>query len=258
MSFTTLPFLVLVALSVAAYYLLPQRVQWMALLAASMVFYCVGGGKTVLYVFYTAVIVYGSGLLLGRFNDLRRAAPKEEKKAITARYKPYRRAVVLVACLANFGLLYVLKYWNFTADLFQPLADQLRPGTQIPLSELVLPLGISFFMFQSVGYVIDVYRDKYAPEKNFAKLLLFVSFFPQMVQGPISRFNDLAPQLFARRSLDYTDLKYGIQQKDGDCGPGRRAGEHRAGRPLVLQRQHSRGGCSLLLYSAVRGFLRRH
>ena len=109
MSFTTLPFLVLVALSVAAYYLLPQRVQWMALLAASMVFYCVGGGKTVLYVFYTAVIVYGSGLLLGRFNDLRRAAPKEEKKAITARYKPYRRAVVLVACLANFGLLYVLK-----------------------------------------------------------------------------------------------------------------------------------------------------
>ncbi len=158
MSFTTLPFLVLVALSVAAYYLLPQRVQWMALLAASMVFYCVGGGKTVLYVFYTAVIVYGSGLLLGRFNDLRRAAPKEEKKAITARYKPYRRAVVLVACLANFGLLYVLKYWNFTADLFQPLADQLRPGTQIPLSELVLPLGISFFMFQSVGYVIDVYR----------------------------------------------------------------------------------------------------
>ena len=157
MSFTTLPFLVLVALSVAAYYLLPQRVQWMALLAASMVFYCVGGGKTVLYVFYTAVIVYGSGLLLGRFNDLRRAAPKEEKKAITARYKPYRRAVVLVACLANFGLLYVLKYWNF------------------------------------------------------AKLLLFVSFFPQMVQGPISRFNDLAPQLFARRSLDYTDLKYGIQ-----------------------------------------------
>ena len=144
MSFTTLPFLVLVALSVAAYYLLPQRVQWMALLAASMVFYCMGGGKTVLYVFYTAVIVYGSGLLLGRFNDLRRAAPKEEKKAITARYKPYRRAVVLVACLANFGLLYVLKYWNFTADLFQPLADQLRPGTQIPLSELVLPLGISF------------------------------------------------------------------------------------------------------------------
>lgn len=80
MSFTTLPFLVLVALSVAAYYLLPQRVQWMALLAASMVFYCVGGGKTVLYVFYTAVIVYGSGLLLGRFNDLAPGRPQRGEK----------------------------------------------------------------------------------------------------------------------------------------------------------------------------------
>ena len=211
MSFTTLPFLLLVGLSVVVYYLLPQRVQWMALLAASMVFYCVGGGRTVVYVFYTAATVYAAGRVLGHYNELRRAAPKEEKKAITAKYKPYRRAVVLVACLANFVLLYVLKYWNFTADLLQPLADALSPGSQIPLSELVLPLGISFFMFQSVGYVIDVYRDKYQPEKNFAKLLLFVSFFPQMVQGPISRFDQLAPQLLSGRKVDYTDLKYGIQ-----------------------------------------------
>ena len=109
MSFTTLPFLLLVGLSVVVYYLLPQRVQWMALLAASMVFYCVGGGRTVVYVFYTAATVYAAGRVLGHYNELRRAAPKEEKKAITAKYKPYRRAVVLVACLANFVLLYVLK-----------------------------------------------------------------------------------------------------------------------------------------------------
>lgn len=132
MSFTTLPFLVLVALSVAAYYLLPQRVQWMALLAASMVFYCVGGGKTVLYVFYTAVIVYGSGLLLGRFNDLRRAAPKEEKKADHRAIQTLSPGCVLVACLANFGLLYVLKYWNFTADLFQPLGRPAPPRDPNP------------------------------------------------------------------------------------------------------------------------------
>lgn len=211
MSFTSLPFLVLVLVSVGVYYLLPKKGQWVALLAASMVFYCVGGSKTVLYVFYTAATVYVSGRLLGHFNALRRAAPKEERKAITSKYKPYRRGVVLFACLANFVLLYILKYWNFTAELLQPLADQVSPGSQIPLSELVLPLGISYFIFQSVGYVIDVYRDKYQPEKNFAKLLLFVSFFPQMVQGPIGRFDQLAPQLLAQRSADYTNLKYGIQ-----------------------------------------------
>lgn len=211
MSFTSLPFLALVGLSVLVYYVLPKRFQWMLLLAVSMVFYCVGGGKTVLYVFYTAATVYVSGLLLGRFNAIKKAAPKEQKKAIAAKYKLHRRAVVLAACLANFVLLYILKYWNFTADLLQPLADQVSPGAQIPLSDLVLPLGVSFFMFQSVGYVIDVYRDKYPPERNFAKLLLFVSFFPQMVQGPISRFHELSPQLFAQRSVNFTDLKYGIQ-----------------------------------------------
>ena len=211
MSFTTLPFLILVGASVVLYYVVPKQCQWVLLLAASMVFYCVGGGRTVLYVFYTAATVYAATLALGHWNTLKRNAPKEDKKAITAKYKPHRRAVVAAACLANFVLLYVLKYWNFTADLLQPAVDVLIPGAQIPLSELVLPLGVSFFMFQSVGYVIDVYRDKYQPEKNFLKLLLFVSFFPQMVQGPISRFDVLAPQLLAKRSVNYTDLKYGIQ-----------------------------------------------
>lgn len=209
MSFTSLPFLGLVAGAVLLYYLLPKRAQWVLLLAVSMVFYAAGGGKTIGYVFYTALTVYVSGLLLGQFNQKKRSAPKEERKAIAARYKPHRRAVVAFACLANFVLLYVLKYWNFTADLLQPLAD--KGGVTLPLSELVLPLGVSFFMFQSVGYVIDVYRDKYPPERNFCKLLLFVSFFPQMVQGPISRFDALGPQLLAERKLNFDDLKYGIQ-----------------------------------------------
>ena len=157
MSFTSLPFLGLVAGAVLLYYLLPKKLQWVVLLAVSMAFYAIGGGKTIGYVFYTALTVYISGLLLGHFHEKKRRAPKEERKAVAAKYKTHRRAVVAFACLANFVLLYVLKYWNFTADLLQPLADQ--GGVTLPLSELVLPLGVSFFMFQSVGYVIDVYRD---------------------------------------------------------------------------------------------------
>lgn len=209
MSFTSLPFLGLVAGAVLLYYLLPKKLQWVVLLAVSMAFYAIGGGKTIGYIFYTALTVYISGLLLGHFHEKKRRAPKEERKAVAAKYKTHRRAVVAFACLANFVLLYVLKYWNFTADLLQPLADQ--GGVTLPLSELVLPLGVSFFMFQSVGYVIDVYRAKYPPERNFAKLLLFVSFFPQMVQGPISRFGQLAPQLLKKERPSCDDMKYGIQ-----------------------------------------------
>ena len=79
MSFTSLAFLLLVGGAVLAYYILPKRCQWMVLLAVSMVFYWVGGGKTILYVFYTAATVYAATLLLGRFNAIRNAAPKEEK-----------------------------------------------------------------------------------------------------------------------------------------------------------------------------------
>ena len=211
MAFTSLAFLALVGVALTLYYLAPQRYQWGILLVASLVFYCVGGGKTVGYVLYTAATVYVSGLLLGRFNRLRREAPPEERKAVAARYKRKRRLVVLCACLLNFVLLYVLKYWNFTAEMLQPLLDRLGTGAQLPVSHLLLPLGISFFMFQSVGYVIDVYRDKYPPERNFGKLLLFVSFFPQVVQGPISRYDQLAPQLYQGRDLDWDQLKYGIQ-----------------------------------------------
>ena len=118
MSFTSLSFLLLVAGAVLVYYLLPQRAQWCVLLAASLVFYCVGGGKTVLYVFYTAAIVYVCGLLLGHYNDLRRAAPKEERKAVTARYKPRRRAVVLVACLIfGAGVAYYAMFAAIAVEL---------------------------------------------------------------------------------------------------------------------------------------------
>lgn len=211
MAFTSLPFLILVAITVVVYYVFPKKLQWAVLLAASLAFYCIGGGKTVLYVFYTATTVYAAGLLLGYFNGKKDQVPKEQRKAVMEQYKKYRQLVVLFTCLANFVLLYILKYWNFTAELFQPLVDRIFHGAQIPLSSLLLPLGVSFFMFQSVGYVIDVYRGKYPPERNYLKLLLYVCFFPQMVQGPISRFHELAPQLYAQRKLDYTNLKYGIQ-----------------------------------------------
>lgn len=211
MAFTSLSFLTLVGAALVVYYLVPPGRQWLVLLGTSLVFYWVGGGVTVGYVLYTAATVYAAGLALGWLNDKKRSAAPEEKKAVAERCKRYRRLVVLWVCLLNFGLLYFLKYWNFTAGLLQPLADRLWSGAQIPLSHLLLPLGLSFFMFQSVGYVIDVYRDKHKPQRSFLKLLLFVSFFPQMVQGPISRYHQLAPQLLEGRKLDCDKLKYGIQ-----------------------------------------------
>ncbi len=201
MSFTSGTFLVFVLAALAAYYLTPKRYQWIILLIASYGFYLTGGVGAMGYLLFTTLTTWLAGRVLGALSDRRKALPKEDKVR-QERIKRRKKWVVLAILLANFGLLYAVKYLDFTADLLHLP----RPGF-----ELLLPLGLSFYMFQSVGYVIDCYRGKYPPEKNLAKFALFVSFFPQMVQGPISRFGDLAPQLTAGKGFDADQVKYGIQ-----------------------------------------------
>ena len=201
MSFTSGTFLVFVLAALAVYYLTPQRFRWVVLLIASYGFYLTGGLEAMGYLLFTTLTTYLAGRVLGALNDRRKALPKEDK-AGQERVKRQKKLTVALTLLVNFGLLYAVKYLDFTADLLHLPRPELG---------LVLPLGLSFYMFQSVGYVIDCYRGKLPPEKNLAKFALFVSFFPQMVQGPISRFGELAPQLTAGKGFDADQVKYGVQ-----------------------------------------------
>ena len=110
-----------------------------------------------------------------------------------------KRAVLITALLMNFGLLYLLKYHG----------SRMQGGV---LSGVMLPVGVSFYMFQSAGYVIDCYRGKYPPEKNLLRFTLFVSFFPQIIQGPISRFDRLAPQFGEYHAFSADNMRFGIQR----------------------------------------------
>ena len=205
MTFTSWPFIGFVLATVAAYYVLPKKTQWMVLLAASCGFYLCGGWKTVWCLLLTTVLTYVAGLLLGWLNHQKAELRKEDAPAQAAlRHK--KKAVVWVTSLLIFGMLFVIKYWGFMAERLNPVL-----GGRLPAVEFVMPLGVSFFIFQSIGYVVDCYRGKYPPERNLTKFALFTSFFPQMVQGPISRYNELAPQLTAHRSFSADNLKYGIQ-----------------------------------------------
>ena len=201
MSFASLPFVGLVAAGVILYYLVPKQAQWVVLLLASMVFYLSGGVKSAVWLVLVAGLTWLAGLLLEKQN----ARPAPDKAAKTAVRSAKKRicAACLVLC---FGLLYLMKYWNFTASALPSAL-----GDKLPRWDFVVPLGLSYFIFQSVGYVIDVYRGKLSAQKNPLKYGLFVSFFPQMVQGPISRFDQLAPQLTAERKLCWDDLQIGIQ-----------------------------------------------
>lgn len=209
MGFTSVTFYAFLAFSVIIYYLIPQKVQWMWLLAISTVFYLAASPKFALFLLFSIVTTYAAGQLIGGLN--RKAAswskPSDGRKRRTKREPPpglqkKKRAVLVVTLLFNLGVLLTLKYSNFFLGLFRPDTPELK---------LILPLGISFYTLQVIGYCIDVYRGKYEPENNLAKYALFVSFFPQIVQGPIARFDHLAGQFIRPHRFDFVRVRSGFQ-----------------------------------------------
>lgn len=193
MQFVSFRFLLFVAATLLLYRLAPRAKRWWVLLVASYVFYFLAGPAYLPFILWTTVVTYASARLMQRVTDCEErylatagaGLDKPARKAFRAKEKRKRRQILTVGLILGFGMLAVLKYTGFLLSGF--------PSLSIP--ELILPLGISFYTFQSMGYLIDVYRAKVTAERSFAKTALFVSFFPQLIQGPISRFSDLAPQL---------------------------------------------------------------
>jgi len=188
------------------YYLCPGRYRWGILLVVSYAYYALCGLSALPYILLTTASTWGGALVIGRtaeagkrrIREGKGVLSAEEKRAMKARTKRRQRMVFYAVLLLNFGVLALLKY---TSPLLTALGAQ-------PLG-LLLPLGISFYTFQSMGYLIDVYNGKYAPEKNPAKFALFVSFFPQLIQGPIARYDQLAPQLTQPHSWDLMQAERG-------------------------------------------------
>lgn len=203
MSITSFSFLWFLLAAAVVYRLLPQSARWWALLAASLIFYASGGLAAVTYMAVTAVSTYCAAMLLQRENERRRALDEVKRRETRKAHDRRRHLLVGAACAVNFGMLFAIKYWDFTAASLGFLG--------LPSLGLVVPMGISFYIFQSIGYVADVSKGKTRAERNFPKYLLFVCFFPQMVQGPIDRYGHLAPQLFSGRVPDTDEIRDGIQ-----------------------------------------------
>lgn len=219
MALTSIRFALFVAVCLIVYYAFPKRIRWVVLLAASYVFYGIVCFKYMPFILLTTLSTYAGALGIERIavsgkkvlKAQREAWKPEEKKQYKAVVTRRKKAVLIGVLLLNFGFLAVLKYYNFFADSILSLFNQFGIAITMPKMGLLLPLGISFYTFQTMGYIIDVYRSRVAAEHNPAKLALFVSFFPQIIQGPISRYSELAQQLYEPHELQYENIKYGFQ-----------------------------------------------
>lgn len=220
MNYTSLNFILFVALTVLVYFLFPLKKQkWTVLLVASYVFYLFAGYKYVAFILFTTITTYLFALWINRIGVKSKETLKlnkqtwdrDKKKKFKNSIKHKKRLVMALVLVVNFGILAFLKYYNFFAGSLNDVMGMFGIGFSAPTLKLFLPLGISFYTFQSMGYIVDVYREKVAPEKNIAKLALFVSFFPQIIQGPISFYDQLAHQLYEPHKFDFTRFKYGME-----------------------------------------------
>ena len=217
MLFNSLPFVCYLICTIVLYYLMPKKVQWIFLLIASYVFYALADPRYLIFIITTTVSVWFIALKVEKINTEqndylqahKKELSKEEKQAYKNKMKSKRWKWLLLCLFFNLGILSVTKYTNFVLSnvvglflgdkAFQPI-------------DLIIPLGISFYTFQSLGYVIDVYRGKQEAQHNIFKFALFVSFFPQLAQGPISRYGDLAPTLLAPHKFERKTFSYGAMR----------------------------------------------
>lgn len=213
MSLFSLQFVVLLGITLLVYYIVPKKYQWIALLAASVIFYAFSGVVNLLFIGITALSTWIAGRMMFRFTlefkeaKKKEGISKEQKKELKAVLTRKKKRTLLLVLLINFGILAYLKYWQV---LYDGICQMLHPDRGAVSLGLLLPLGISFYTFQSMGYLIDQYRDSGEGEKNFFKFLLFVSFFPQLIQGPINRFGQMKPQFDAEHSFCWEKTKHAL------------------------------------------------
>ena len=219
MLFTSYEFLAFLAFLFLLYYIVPKRTQWALLLVASYLFYALADLKYLAFIAVTTVTSYAASRLMGRVSDKENeylsargdTLTKDERKAYKSAFKKKRFYILISALVLNFGILAVLKYTAFAVVNVNSILHSFGART-LSVPSLLLPMGISFYTFQTMGYLIDAYRAKAEIEKNIFKLALFVSFFPQLVQGPISRFSSLEPQLVSPHRFDPKGFTFGMQR----------------------------------------------
>ncbi len=185
MTFISPEYVVFFGLVLPLYFFTPQRFRWLLLVLVSYLFYAFGQPQYVILILLTTAVDYTAARMIGRSQN------------------PVQRRLFLAVSLSmNLGVLFLFKYFNFFNVSIHGLAANIGVDYAAPTVSLALPVGISFYTFQSMAYTIDVYRRKVEPEKHFGIFAAFVAFFPQLVAGPIERAGHMLPQFHVKHRFD--------------------------------------------------------
>ena len=201
MLFNSIDFLIFFPIVLIIYFIIPNKIKYLWLLVSSYYFYMCWNAKYALLILTSTVITYFSGLLLEKVKNTDIEIVKQIKM---------KKLIVALSFLSNLGILFYFKYINFTIDVLTKILNQVHVQVDIPTFDIILPVGISFYTFQALSYTMDVYRDEIYAEKNFFRYALFVSFFLQLVAGPIERSKNLLKQLAVPQKFNFEKAREGF------------------------------------------------
>lgn len=199
MSLTSLQFFCLFLLSVGIYYVIPKKLQWYALLAFSIYFFCVSSSlSSSIYLLANIVVTTACAKIIG-------GGQKQNNDRLAV-------AALVIGVVTNIGMLSVLKYSNFLVSNLNLFASFFHLQWNLYPMKLAAPIGISFYTMQTIGYLLDVYWGKEKPQENILKTALFVAYYPQLTSGPIARWHDVKDQLYCGHQFQWETIVSGLQR----------------------------------------------
>ena len=220
MLFSSYAFLLFVGILLICYYGLFRGHQQLVLLVFSWYFFAASNPLSIPYLLFTIVVIYLAARAIEKSHNKtaeilqqgKGELSREQKKEIKAAGKKTRLRYQTLGIALALAVLVIVKYSGFFIGNLNAIFSAAGSAMQFAVPNLLMPLGISFYTLQAIGYLIDVGRGTIPAEKNFLKFMLFVSYFPQLIQGPISRFADLSETLFAQHRFNREEFFYGLER----------------------------------------------
>ncbi len=193
MLFNSVEFLFFLPIVVSIYFFIPYRYRWVLLLIASYYFYMSWNPTYVFLIIFSTLVDYIVAILISQCRNKRK-----------------KKLLLLASIFTNLGILFFFKYFTFFNESLTYVTALIGINFNTPHLSILLPVGISFYTFQTLSYTIDVYKGKISPEKHFGIFAVYVSFFPQLIAGPIERASNLLPQFFEKHKFDFTRIRDGL------------------------------------------------
>ena len=217
MQYFELTFLILfLPLVMLIYQLVGKKKRPFILLIASYIFIYTLSGKLLVYLLLATLCIHHFGIWLDankkEEKEQTKDLDKEEKKQIKLKYLKQRKGILFLGILILMIMITLTKYMAFIGVNINHFLALFKINLNFKLSNLVAPIGISFYTFSAISYLVDVYRGKIKADNNLFKLALFLAFFPQIMEGPISRYEDTAENLYEGKKITYHNMCFGIQR----------------------------------------------